>query len=100
MDQSSAIDHAERCAHGGEFVSGNCNLFQTAARRRFDLHRQLRRGNHHDLLARADFVADGFQDGADGYNSTTYMVRNDGGIATYSSVGSSALALVFTTTRF
>src|ERR1700742_2256301 len=25
-------------------------------------------------------VADGFQDGADGYNSTTYMVRNDGGI--------------------
>jgi NitT/TauT family transport system substrate-binding protein len=26
-------------------------------------------------------VADGFQDGADGYNSTTYMVRNDAGIA-------------------
>ncbi|HEX3970188.1 MAG TPA: ABC transporter substrate-binding protein [Stellaceae bacterium] len=26
-------------------------------------------------------VADGFQDGADGYNSTAFMVRNDGGIA-------------------
>jgi len=26
-------------------------------------------------------VADGFQDGADGYNSTAFVVRNDGGIA-------------------
>ncbi len=29
----------------------------------------------------ARIVADGFQDGADGFNSTTFMVRNDSGIA-------------------